>query len=54
MRILIKLLVLIALFAAIDFALLKGRYSTQAWREAHRHGQAVSAEVTRWLNKTKF
>jgi hypothetical protein len=54
MRILIKLLMLIALFVAIDFTLLDGRYSTRAWREAHRHGQAMSAEVTRWFNKNKF
>ena len=54
MQILIKLLALIAVFVAIDFAVLNGRYSTRVWQEAHQHGQTVSAEFTRLLNKVKF
>ena len=54
MRILIKLSVLIALCIAIDFIVLDGRYSARTWREAQRHGQAMSAEVTRWLHKAKL
>ena len=54
MQILIKLLVLVAVFVAIDFTLLDGRYSTQAWQQAQRQGQTISTEVTRWLNKAKL
>jgi hypothetical protein len=54
MRILIKLSVLIALFIAVDFVLLNGRYSARVWQEAQRHGQAMSTEATRWLHKAKL
>jgi hypothetical protein len=54
MSILTRILILVAVLVGIDFVTLNGRYSTRVWHQAHRHGQAMSAEMTRWLNKVKF
>jgi hypothetical protein len=54
MRTLVKLLLVIAFLAAIDFVILKGRYSARVWHEAHRHGQVISAEVSRWMTKLRL
>jgi hypothetical protein len=54
MRTLVKLMLLVALLVAIDFAVLNGRYSGRVWHEAQRHGHSISTEVTRWLAKAKL
>jgi hypothetical protein len=54
MRTLVKLLLLVALLVAIDFVMLKGRYSARVLHEAQRHGQTISAEVSRWMAKARL